>query len=112
MGYEKDKLNRKKRGNKGNKKSLRKKSGDDGGKPSYWIDLNPDHVVALIHAVTVSSGAVMLMRSSDGGALGLRIYHDDYETESLWGAVGGEIEETLENIWEEFKGDNGGENTE
>ena len=72
---------------------------------SFWGELNPDHVTALIDAVTRNSGALIFNRSRDGGVLGIKLLHEDYEADTIWGHSRGEIQETLEEIWEAFKHD-------
>lgn len=51
---------------------------------SAWFQFNPELVTFLVHAVTLAGGAIMLGRSSDGGVLTIRIYHDDYERTAIY----------------------------
>lgn len=71
--------------------------------PSYWSDLNPDHVIATLDIVTKKGGALILNRSRDGGVLGIKLLHEDYQADTIWGHSRGEIQEALEEIWEEFR---------
>ena len=78
------------------------KTGD--ASPTYWSEVNPEHVNHIIHLITQDGGAVMFTRSQDGGVLGVRVYHDDYEVETLWGRAGDEMYEILADLTTEFEG--------
>lgn len=49
-----------------------------------WAGFPTEVVVFLVHAVTMAGGAIMLGRSSDGGVLTIRLYHDDYERTAIY----------------------------
>lgn len=95
--------NPKRSGNAKGTKKLRLRSRKAGEvQQSYWSNINPDHVTSATDVVTRSGGALMFTRSSDGGALGLRVYHDDFLLETLWGTDRGEMQDILADIWENF----------
>lgn len=62
----------------------------------------PIVLVELIDTINAAGGAVMLTRSSDGGALGIRIYHDDVEAKTAWVTDPDEFEDLLEIVYEHF----------
>ena len=63
-----------------------------------WDELPNGVERGLIMAVLNRGGAVMFSRSSDGGALGVRVYHDDHEVSTVWGRPDEGYTETLREI--------------
>jgi len=49
-----------------------------------WSMVNAELLTFLVHAVTMAGGAIMLGRSSDGGVLTIRVYHDDYDKTAIY----------------------------
>jgi len=45
-----------------------------------------------------SSVAIMWTRSRDGGAMGVRLYHDDIESKTLWFSNDIEFDEVMEKL--------------
>jgi hypothetical protein len=77
--------------------------------PCTWSEVNPTAIQATIEQLTLASGAIMFTRSGDGGVLGIRVYHDDVQTETIW-ARPDEMDTILFEIHETFKeGYNNGE---
>ena len=69
-----------------------------------WRDVEPNRVMEMLGAVSESGGAPMFIRSSDGGALGLRVYHDEVKLENAWATSIEEVEELLTEIALDYLG--------
>lgn len=68
---------------------------DLGSDEVFWGQVEGPAVHALVVAVTELGGAVMFSKSSDGGALGFRVYHDDHEVKTVWGRPDEELDTLL-----------------
>ena len=68
----------------------------------YWRDVPLEAVYAVLCAVTEAGGAPMFIRSSDGGALGVRVYHDDVDLENAWAAGYEAVTDMLHEIAEDY----------
>lgn len=49
-----------------------------------WKDVDQEGLHGLVEFIVGHGGGVMFNRSRDGGALGVRVYHDDLENKTLW----------------------------
>lgn len=85
MGAEKQKaLNSKSRGKKTRERVVLGGSPEDSEAAVDWRAVDWDWAVTLIIRIHDVDGAVMLTRSRDGGACGLRIYHDLVEAKTYY----------------------------
>lgn len=64
----------------------------------HWTDAATDSILEMVDAVTDAGGAVMLTRSQDGGTLGIRVYHDDYDLKTYWARPGEEMDALVATI--------------
>jgi hypothetical protein len=98
----------KKKASKGTR-TLKFGSAKDVVEPCSWSEVNPEALQATVTQLTLAQGAIMFTRSGDGGVLGIRVYHDDVQTETIW-ARPDEMDSILFEIHETFKeGYNNGE---
>jgi hypothetical protein len=98
----------KKKDSKGTR-ALKFGSAKEAVEPCAWREVSPDAIKATIDQLTLARGAIMFTRSGDGGVLGIRVYHDDVQTETIW-ARPDEMDGILFEIHETFKeGYNNGE---
>ncbi len=49
-----------------------------------WDDIEPFLIAYVVQAVAGAGGSAQFTKTGDGGALGLRIYHDDQKTKTAW----------------------------
>ncbi len=64
----------------------------------FWHDARIEEVLAVVVAVTGQGGAVMFSRSQEGGTLGIRVYHDDHDVETVWARPDEDLGEKLIEI--------------
>lgn len=89
------------RGGKKKDPALKDGPGATGHVPSeevFWAELSSQAVLDVLTAVTGQGGAVMLTKSTDGGALGVRVYHDDHKVKTVWFRPDEDGESALDEI--------------
>jgi len=69
----------------------------DTGTPSVctWDEIDALLVAYVVCAVGNAGGSAQFTGSRDGGALGIRVYHDDAKSRTVWGQPGEGLEDTL-----------------
>ncbi len=63
-----------------------------------WDDVDTELIGYVVRAVGGAGGSAQFTHTSDRGALGLRIYHDDHKTKTVWFRVGEGLEEAMYEI--------------
>ncbi len=63
-----------------------------------WQDVPAEDIKELVSAVSAAGGAPMFITSSDSGALGVRVYHDDVTLANAWANDLEELSELLHEI--------------
>lgn len=70
--------------NKKSRKSVKLRSQSEPVEQCSWGEVDVGQLIATIQAVTLGGGGFMQTRSRDGGVIGVKIYHDDFDNGTIW----------------------------
>ena len=63
-----------------------------------WGDVEAELIAYVVRAVGGAGGSAQFTITQDGGALGIRVYHDGHKTKTVWLRLGEGLEEELMHI--------------